>query len=457
MKTNYVMMTSVSFCCLSLLTLAEERPAFQNLRYEESAAAYQQVEPGSFLDQIKYIPLGDSANVSLGGQVRGRWEVWDNFNFDPANDDDFGLLRIRLHGDLHVGEHLRAFVEGKSASATDRDLPGGERTLDVDTLDLQNAFLDWKSGLSEWNATLRLGRQELSYGAQRLISPLDWSNTRRTWDGARIIVQADAWRIDTFATRPVVIDKFDFNEPDQGQEFYGLYATRKLPDLKMNADAYLLRLDRDSVPMGGEERYTAGLRLNGTCAPTGIEYDTEAGWQFGDSGEKDIEAWFAAIEAGYTWGDVTTKPRLYLGYDVASGDDDPSDGNNGTFNQLFPLGHAYLGYIDVLGRQNVVDFSQGVSCWPVEKKLQAKLDHHIFHRTETSDAVYNVGGGVFRKADAGTSSEIGSEVDLTITIKMDRNTSVSGGYSRFLAGKFIEESGPSDDVNFLYASIQYTF
>jgi len=442
---------------VTVVAMSAEPPAFQNLRYEEPAGAYESIEKSSFIDDLKYIPLGDSARLSVGGQARVRWEDWNNFNFDPANDDDFGLLRLRLHGDLQIGDVFRVFVEGKSSTTTDRDLPGGRRTLDVDELDLQNAFIDLAFSRSDWESTLRLGRQELSYGAQRLISPLDWSNTRRTWDGVRGIVENKSWRIDAFATRPVVIEKYDFNEPDQNQEFYGLYAVHQIPDWKMKYDVYALRLDRDDLPTGDEERYTAGLRFNGTCMLTGLEYDAEGGWQFGDAGTSDIEAWFAAVEAGYTLTEVVTKPRFYLGYDYASGDGDPSDGKVETFNQLFPLGHAFLGYADVLGRQNVIDFSQGVSCWPVEKKVQLRIDHHIFHRAESSDAVYNVGGGVFREADAADSREIGSEIDLTASYKLNRNTSLSAGYSHFIAGDFIKESGPSEDIDFLYASAQYTF
>jgi len=429
-------------------------PAIQNLRYEENAAAYKDTTPG-----FKHIPLNDDGSMflSLGGQGRVRWESWESFNFTPGLDDDFLLFRVRLHGDLQLGPSVRVFVEGKSATATDRDLPGGRRTLDVDELDLQNGFVDLRQELGAWSATLRLGRQELSYGAQRLVSPLDWSNTRRTWDGARIITKNEAWRVDAFATRPVAIEKYDFNEPDDDQAFYGVYAVHAVPDWKLSYDLYLLRLDRDGLADGDEERTTAGARINGSCPLTGVEYDAEGGWQFGDAGERDIEAWFAAIEAGYTLVDVAMKPRVYLGYDYASGDSDPDDGTVGTFHQLFPLGHAYLGYIDVLGRQNVTDFSQGVSFWPVEKVLQLRLDHHIFHRAETGDAVYNVGGGVLRKADAGTSREIGSEVDVTLTYKFDRATTAAAGYSRFFAGDFIEESGPSDDINFLYVSLQYTF
>lgn len=438
---------------------AADAPAFQHVRYEENAAAYRDVTASGALDRIKYVSLSESDTVylSLGGQLRARWESWDNFNFAPANDDDFGLFRLRLHGDLRAGPLLRLFVEVKSAEATDRDLPGGRRTLDVDTLDLQNAFADLTGELLGWNATLRLGRQELSYGAQRLVSPLDWSNTRRTWDGARAIFKRDTWRVDAFATRPVIVEKYEFNEWDHDQAFYGVYAVHDVASWNLKYDVYLLRLDRDGLAGGDEERYTPGLRIAGTCPAKILDYDVEGGWQFGDAGERDIEAWFAAAEAGYTFKDCPATPRVHVGYDYASGDKDPADDEAGTFNQLFPLGHAYLGYIDVLGRQNVQAISQGLTFWPVAKRVQVRVDHHFFSRAERADAVYGVGGAVLREADAGTSKEIGTEADVTVMFKVDRHTSAWLGYSRFYAGDFIEESGDSSDVEFLYASVQYTF
>ncbi|HMP89465.1 MAG TPA: alginate export family protein [Kiritimatiellia bacterium] len=441
------------------MAFTAEPPSFQNLRYEEPARVYREVEPVASLDRLKYIKLGDSETVflSLGGQARMRWELWENFSFDQANDDNFGLFRLRLHGDLHLGESVRIFIEGKHATSTDRDLPGGRRTLDVDELELQNAFVDVASSVGDWTTTLRLGRQELSYGAQRLVSPLDWANSRRTWDGARIIANNDTWRIDAFATRPVTVEKYNFNEPDSDQAFFGIYAVHDVPECKLKYDIYILRLDRNDLPTGDEERYTAGLRLLGKCLLTGIEYDVEGGWQFGDSGDNDIRAWFFAGELGYTFAETTTKPRIHAGYDYASGDDNPADDKVKTFHQLFPLGHAYLGYIDILGRQNIEAFSQGVSLWPIENKVQVRFDHHIFRRAEKADAVYNVGGGILRAGDAGSSSDVGSEIDVTITYRINRHQLASAGYSRFFAGDFIKESGPSEDVDFAYVSMQFTF
>jgi hypothetical protein len=88
-----------------------------------------------------------------------------------------------LHADFHAGEHFRAFVMGKSALVTDRELIGGRRTVDQDEADLQDAFVDLMTTVGDTKLLLRSGRQEMAFGKQRLISPLDWANSRRTFDG----------------------------------------------------------------------------------------------------------------------------------------------------------------------------------------------------------------------------------------------------------------------------------
>ena len=69
----------------------------------------------------------------------------------------------------------------------------------------------------------------------------------------------------------------------------------------------------------------------------------------------------------------------------------------------------------------------------------------------------DAGGAVVRKGNAGESKDIGSEIDLLAKIDMDRHTVGVLGYSHFFAGDFIEESGPGEDVDFVYASIEYSF
>ena len=212
-------------------------PKFQNIRAEDSQEAREAA--------LYYTPLklNDASSLSVGGQVRVRGEYWENWNFAEQNDDEFLLTRIRLHTDLRVCQGFRVYVEGISALAYDRDLPpkGGKRPIDHDALDLLNAFGDITVG----DSTLRAGRQEMSYGRQRLISPLDWVNTRRTFDGARLMNTLGGWQADLFVTRLVLVQKYEFNDGDSGQDFYGAYATHKLAATKGDLDIYLLGLDKD--------------------------------------------------------------------------------------------------------------------------------------------------------------------------------------------------------------------
>ena len=126
-------------CLISFLAFLPLSYGFDNLRFNEPIP-----EAGSEGPDYKRIELGDAATLSLGGQVRVRGEVWENAGFNAGADDEFALLRLRLHGSLRVHD-FRLFVEGKSALITDRSLAGGRRTLDVDALDLQNAFLEYST------------------------------------------------------------------------------------------------------------------------------------------------------------------------------------------------------------------------------------------------------------------------------------------------------------------------
>ncbi len=405
--------------------------------------------------------LDDSITLSMGGDVRVRWEYWDAFAFNPDLQDDYFLVRLRLHSDISFRNWLRIFVEGKSAGATERDLPGGRRTLDVDTLALQNAYVEISVPLAPAGEfTLRPGRQELLYGSQRLVSPLDWSNTRRTFDGGTVIYEHGIWNIDAFWVRPVEIRKYKWNKTDTDTDFFGVYAARNDPGDDIEIDLYWLGVDGSGVMFGErlarEERYTVGMRMGSPPGLHGLDFDVEGAWQYGDHGDRDIRAFFLASELGFTFEEAAAAPRVHTGLDYASGDRDRNDGTLNTFNQLFPLGHAFLGYADMIGRQNIVAGSLGLTLSPSES-LRIRIDGHHFRRASRSDAVYNAGGQVLRSGDAGNESEVGTEMDITLTYRFTPDTSTLLGYSRFWAGSFIRESGPSGNLDFAYASISQRF
>lgn len=445
-----------------------KRPKWNFLRYKEDWSGLKDAPESQLTDpwdSIKYVPLSDDGSVwaSFGGHMRFRGETWSDFAFGAPADpsDTFALWRGLLHGDVHFGDNIRAFLEVKSALSTDRDLPGGRRTLDVDSLALQQGFIDLIVPFGDdASLTVRPGRQSFLFGKQRLVSPLPWANTLRAWDGVSAIVKAGGWNVHGFWTQFAPVQKYDFNEADAQTKFFGVYATGKIPNTKIKLDAYFLGLDKeDAITFNGttgpEERYTVGGRTWGQIRETAFDYDLEGALQFGEVGPGDISAFMVATEIGYKPADWWGSPRFKLGFDYASGDE-TAGGDVETFNHLFPLGHAYFGYMDFVARQNIIDVSPGVSFKPLDK-LTVSVAGHLFWRAENADALYNAGGGVVRAGALGSADEIGSELDILLKYKFNRHLMGVFGYSRFFVGEFIEQSGSSNNMDWIFIQLQYTF
>jgi hypothetical protein len=447
---------------------ALERPKYTFLRHDEDWSVLKDAprdQLTDFWDPIKYVPLNEDGSIwaSFGGSTRLRLESWWDFAWGaPADADDTYLLwRALVHADFHFGPNVRAFVQGKSAQSTDRDLPGGRRTLDVDALDLESAFVDLKLAFDDdLSLVLRPGRQVLLFGKQRLVSPLGWSNTLRRWDGVSAILEWDRWDLTGFWAQFVPVKKYEFNDSDSDVQLYGIYATGPLAETAIGMDLYFLGYDNNnSVTINGttgtQERYTLGGRLFGKIADTALDYDFEGAYQLGEVGSGDVDAFMIGSQLGYRAAGLWSAPRFSVGFDFGSGDH-AAGGDVETFNQLFPLGHAYLGYIDAIGRQNIIDFNLGLTCGPLPKATLG-ITGHFFWRADTDDALYNAGGAAVRAGAAGSSSEVGQEIDLTLKYQFDRHLAGLLGYSHFFAGDFIEESGRGADIDFLYVQLEYTF
>lgn len=407
------------------------------------------------------VGLGRSVSVGIGGQLRERYEAWDGFNFSaPAtadHQDDFLLTRALVHGRLSLGERATAFVQIKSSLATYRSLLGGRRAIDVDELDVQQAWAELRLGGGA-RSMLRVGRQDLALGRERLVSPLDWVNTRRTFEGAQVLLSGLGGGLRAFVMRPVRVFQYAANEGDTLQWIAGLYQTVARGTRGRAVDVYYFHNVNDAAAFNGtagrEVRSTLGGRLY-TRGQSRWDYDVEGAVQFGTLGGQDIRASMVSAQVGLNVPTLPGAPRFNVGYDFASGDDQ-SGGDVGTFNQLFPLGHAFLGYIDIHGRQNVVAVSGGVDAQAFGRVTVA-LTAHRFWRQSQADGLYGVAGGLTRGPGASLPTGVGSEVDLTLRWPAHRRVLFQTGYSRYFAGAFIEQSGPATDVAFGYGSVTLTW
>src|SRR6266850_953158 len=280
------------------------------------------------------------------------------------------------------------FAEGRSALALDRDLAGGRTTSYVDELDLMNGFADIMIPVGQQaNVTLRGGRQELILGSQRLVGAGDFTQVPRAFEGGAAIAQIADWTITPFWTQAVVVDKYRFNKSTSDLELFGAFGTGPLRVLPVNLDLYWLDANSRTATFNGtigrERRHTLGGRVSGKIGATGLDFETEGAAQFGTVGRGDIGAWMLTTVLGYTLPIQRLSPRVYLELDYASGDDKPGR-NVGTFNQLYPNAHSYLGYIDYIGRQNIVSPNAGVIISPIQG-LTLSLQQYFFWRASDHD------------------------------------------------------------------------
>ena len=441
------------------------RPKFDNLPFNEDWSVLRDRSDHELLDPIKYIPFDDAGRfwLSLGGQLRGRIEMWSNFQYGqstPDVDDSYFLTRIRFHTDLHLTRYLRIFAEFKSALSTSRTLTGGRRSVNVDTAGLLNAFAELKLPLGDLDLGVVGGRRELQFGVQRLVSPLDWANARRTFMVGMAYARGETWEGSGFWSQPVTVEKHDFNERDKDTQFYGIYTTFQLPVDGMGMDVYWLALQFETArasngTLGPGDRHTIGGRLFGDIPATPLKLDLEAAAQVGKVGVNDILAGMLSVKATWPFPDTLFRPAAYLGYDWASGDSG-TGGKVGTFDQLYPLGHAYLGLIDSVARQNIHSVQAGVSVRPLSRGV-LEMTWLVFWLEDVNDALYDAGGAVIRLDPTASSSFVGGEVDLTFKYPLARGLDTLVGYSHFFTGQYLSDSGPDDDVDFGYLQIQYTF
>jgi hypothetical protein len=398
-----------------------------------------------FFDPLKRIRLGDNWLFTTGGDVRYRYQNEYNSRLGAANND-YGLTRTRVYGDLWYKDDFRLFVEGIGAWS------GGEnlRALPIDDnyADFLNLFIDAKvATVGGKPVYARVGRQELLFGSQRLISPLEWANTRRTFQGARVFRASEKTDVDVFWVQPVVPNAGHLDSVDNNQNFAGAWVTHR-PDKGHSLDAYYLMLDntnrvvQQGLTRAPFTRHTFGGRATGQGVGTvkNLLYDFEAAMQLGTEDRRNVVAGMATAGVGYNLKQQPWNPTVWLYYDYASG----GTGNTvNTFNQLFPFGHYYLGWLDQVGRQNIQDLNAHLYLYPTPW-LTVWLQGHSFYLANSRDALYNAAGNAIRRDPTGRAgSNVGNEVDLTLNFHASKHADVLVGYSHLWGGDFLRKTSPA--------------
>ena len=132
--------------------------------------------------------------------------------------------------------------------------------------------------------TFRGGRQEMTFGAGRLVDVREGPNVRLSFDGERVFYESPALRIDAFGAAPVVVERGVFDDRSiarenvPGKAFWGLYSVipvGAVPGLHIDLEI-ILGLLRQNAPdnsgVANERRQTIGTRVWGGAGSLGLRY-----------------------------------------------------------------------------------------------------------------------------------------------------------------------------------------
>ena len=229
---------------------------------------------------IKYIPLDGAGFLSFGGEARERFETYQNeyFSTNP-NADNAYFFSVIFSTSITIRRDGCAF--SRNCRVRSKWPAGGHRQAtrppDRDAIDTHQLFVDLVGNIrKDGQLTLRVGRQEMSYGAERLIAAREGPNNRRAFDEVRFLYKQGAVSVDAFFGNLVEIDRTgafdDWTVP--GVRFWGVYATMPFHPLPgIRSDIYYLGLINPQVVFnqgsGREECHTIGHAILWHSGPLG--------------------------------------------------------------------------------------------------------------------------------------------------------------------------------------------
>ncbi len=259
--------------------------------------------------------------------------------------------------------------------------------------------------------TLRVGRQEMTFGSGRFISFRDSPNLRREFDGLRTFwTNGKGRRLDALLLRPVNPRLGVFNDvADSTQLFWGVYGTSPVAAGKgLSLDLYYLGLDRKNATFAQgrarERRHTIGTRLFGhrtgfdwdeardfhrpgrTDNDFAFDWDVEGAFQFGSFATADIRAWMISSNWGFTVSESRLSPRLGLKADALSGDGNLQDNRLGTFNPLYPS-LQYYSQPGLFAPANLINLQPSITLEPM-KSVSVNVAWSSLRRESKADTFY---------------------------------------------------------------------
>ncbi len=404
-----------------------------------------------------------STKVTIGGQLRERLEWWGQEVGSGKGAELGATYRARLNIKAELADGVTAVFTPQAVGYWGENGQGlGLDTNGNSVFDMHEAYMLLANPFGINNVIVKIGRQEVNLGNQRLVGAVDWSQAGRSLDGILVGYVAGDYGLAGFfygklndaGTQDAWFRPTVENEPDidlyvatwQGKfKPFGIGGTYELTDIYVNPTSNALGADANVNTLYG--RVTPAFETD----IAKIKVNIEGAYQNGSFGGDDFGGYMFSIGAGADFDQVAWTPSVFLGYDYYSGDDNPNDSDLDAFWSVLPTAHKWLGHADTVWVNTPFYQFNGVGLVHVANqsitgpngdsyniagvkdlylKLHAKplekvalgLDLHYFKSAEdVVDITTNKNYG----------NDIGWEADLEAKYKYSKNLCLSVGYDYF--------------------------
>ena len=422
------------------------------LRYNDNFAALKTDSTKTGTEKLKYIPLGKNTFLSVGGELREVYQYFENQNFGDVpptfKEVSTGQVwhRIMAHANLEIGSDMRVFFQLNNTLRLFNPNPLNPE-IDENVLSVHQAFIDWNMN-KNWQ--LRLGRQEMGYGNNRILTFREGPNTRLTFDAAILKYKNAKRKIDFLAVSPVISKPEAFDDESLKDFVVGVYANEVVVQKKFLLDYYFLNFTSDqrryNYVAGKENRQSYGFRAFSQNSK--FNYELEATYQTGSFNEQKINAFGLSGDVNYK---ISTKNNVIIGVagNYISGDENRSDNELNTYNLIFSK--PSYGLAAPIGSSNIENINPYFKINPT-KKLFLQAGVYFMQRNSIQDGTYSPGMGQVRpnreKLYASTTREIGTQYSFESNYILNNHVSFAADFAYFVAGQYVKETGKGQNITY---------
>ena len=421
--------------------------------------------------------------LSLAVQHRARYETLDRaFRLGSTGSDQVLALRTLAQATLRLHRNFSIQLELQDSRALFNDSGSVINPTLVNPSELLEANLQWRArdlyGKGS-RGLLRVGRLTLDVGKRRLVARNRFRNTKNAFTGVDAIWRAGTGEtVRALVTLPVnrqpaaparlLNNDASFDEESLDRILWGLFASTPHLPLESRGEIYLFGFyeeDGPTLPTANRELYTPGWRLFRPARSASLDFEWETALQFGtsrassaptDTRDLDHFAHFHHVEAGYTF-PLPASPRLRLAFDYASGDQDPNDGNNGSFFSLFGatvFDYGPTGIHRPFVRSNILGPGLELSMRPRES-IRASVHYRAFWLASSRD--FWAGASGLRDPGGASGSFLGQLIYWTGAWQATPNLFLEGGIAYRIDGDFQKTApGSPRRGHSLYTYLSFT-